>query len=372
MSIFQTSKAHDLVMKLADQVAKDVLAPRAADTDLGKAYPAENLKVLFHTGLIGCHIPREFGGPQAESFTTVCALERLAAACASTAMSTAAYTAAADAILAAGSAEQKQKYLPSFLQGNGIAMAHEEGASGVSPISVTAEKTESGYILTGQKAYVGNFGNATAYIVTGLVDGKLSAFLVDADVSGLSFGAAASKIGLCAYPAGQLILDKCAVSDNALLGGEGKADKVLCAYDNALRLYTAAISVGLAQNAMDTAIEYVNQRIQFKQTIAKFQNTQYRAAEYYAQISAARAMVYMAAGKRDNGEDFAEDAAVAKLFASDTAAVTCKQCVQFMGGFGYTREYPAERMMRDGKALQLFGGRNEKQKAFIAKSIGVC
>lgn len=158
---------------------------------------------------------------------------------------------------------------------------------------------------------------------------------------------------------------------SALLGGEGRADKALNAYNSALRLYMAAVSVGLAQNAMDTAIEYVNQRIQFNQTIARFQNTQYLAAEYHAQVSTARAMVYMAAGKRDNGEAFAADAATAKLFASDTAAVTCKQCVQFMGGFGYTREYPEDRMMRDGKALQLFGGRNELQKAFIAEGIGV-
>lgn len=372
MPIFQTSKPHGLVMKLADRVAEDVLAPRAADMDLKKAYPAENLEVLFRTGLIGCHIPREFGGPQAEVFTTVCVLERLAAACASTAVSAAAYTAAADALLAVGSAAQKQKYLPAFLQGNGIAFAHEEGSSGVSPVSVVAEKTADGYRLTGQKTYVGNFGSAAAYIVTALVGGKPSAFLVDAAAAGLSFGASASKIGLCAYPAGELLLDACAVPEAALLGGEGKADKILRAYDSAWHLYMAAVSVGLAQNAMDTAIEYVNQRIQFNQTIAQFQNTQYRAAEYYAQVSAARAMVYMAAGKRDNGEDFAADAAIAKLFASDTAAVTCKQCVQFMGGFGYTREYPAERMMRDGKALQLFGGRNEHQKAMIAESIGVC
>ncbi len=373
MSVFQLTEDQAMIQGVARDLAQKKIKGYAEAVDKEARFPTESIQALAECGMLATVIPAEFGGAGLDCLTQTLVIEETAKVCGSTAAVLASAQTGIDSIVRFGSAQQKESLLPRLAGSKIATLAFCEGPANLDPlkIAVKAEVRNSGYVINGVKRHVPNAGCSDYYIVVAATEGELTAFVVESKTPGVVTGRRDPKMGLQAWYTGELIFENCTVGAEAVFGGIGKGTEVILAAQDSDRLYMAAVAAGLALGAMKEAIEYVNVRVQFGKRIAQFQNTQYVMAEHMARVSAAEALLWMAAARKDTGEDYSNLAAMAKLTCSDAANLALRKCVQAISGFGYTREYPVERMMRDGKMTEVFSGSSEMQKDFIAQSIGV-
>jgi alkylation response protein AidB-like acyl-CoA dehydrogenase len=363
---------------LVRALARERIAPLAAQVDDAEAYPAEQLEWLGKQGLMGLYIPEAYGGSAMGALAFCLAVEEIAWACASTAVIYLVQYAGGWPIVAAGSEAQKRRYLPRLASGEITAAfsVSEPGAgSDAAAMSTRAVRRGDRYVLNGVKLWVSNGSRASVITLFATVDpgrgrGGITAFLVEPTFPGIAVGKLERKMGIRGSPTVALHLTDCEVPVENRLGEEGEGFKLALRTLDGSRPAVGAQAVGIAQAALDAAVAYAKERRQFGQPIASFQGLQFMLADMAMQVHGARLMVHHAASLLDRGAGpTAFEASMAKCFAADAAMKVTTDAVQILGGYGYTREYPVERFMRDAKITQIFEGTNQIQRVVIAREL---
>ena len=377
------SKEQEMLRKMYHDFAENEVKPMAEYVDENEAFPEENVKKLGKLGMLGIYFPKEYGGAGADVLSYVMAVEEMSKVCATTGVIISAHTSLCAApIFENGTEEQKQKYLPKLCSGEWIgAFGLTEPGAGTDAQGqqTTAVKDENGnWVLNGSKIFITNAGYANVFIViaiTGIIEKRgrktkeLSAFIVERTDKGFSVGKHEKKMGIRGSSTCELIFEDCVIPGDRMLGKQGKGFNEAMATLDGGRIGIAAQALGIAEGAIAETIAYTKERVQFGRPIAKQQNTQFQLADMYAKTQAAKWMVYSAAMKKQNHENFGVEAAMAKLFAAETASDVTRRCVQLFGGYGYTRDYPVERMMRDAKITEIYEGTSEVQRMVISGAI---
>ena len=358
--------------------AEKEVKPLAATIDEEERFPLETVQKMAKIGLMGIPIPKEYGGQGGTNQIYSMCVEELSRVCATTGIIVSAHTSLCCApILEHGTEEQKQKYLPKLASGEWIgAFGLTEPNAGTDASAQQTFAVDEGdhWVLNGNKIFITNAEYAHVYIIFAMTDKSLgnkgiSAFIVEKDMPGFSIGKKELKLGIRGSATCELIMENCIVPKENLLGRVGGGFKIAMKTLDGGRVGVASQALGIAQGAMDETIKYTKERKQFRKSIASFQNTQFQLADLYAKIDCARLLVRKAAWKKDNQIPYSTDAAEAKLFAAETAMEMTVKAVQFHGGYGYTREYPVERMMRDAKITEIYEGTSEVQRMVIAAHI---
>ncbi|MBN2205887.1 MAG: acyl-CoA dehydrogenase family protein [Candidatus Aminicenantes bacterium] len=366
---------HKMVRELARKIADEKIRPVAAKYDQTEEYPWEIMKVIAEAGLFGLFVPEEYGGISPTVLGLCLATEELSRACGGIAVCYAASALGTIPIVLFGSEEQKKKYLPDLAAGNRVAafaVTEPEAGSDASAIKTTAKKEGDHYLLNGVKHFITNGGDAETYVVIAMTDKKkgargASAFIVEKGWPGFEFGKKEEKMGIRASSTRELVFTDCRVPAENLLAREGMGFIVTMKTFDQSRPGVAAQALGIAQGALDVAVKYAKERHQFGKPISAFQGLQWMLADMATQIEAARALVYACAREIDAGaKDVAKDSAMAKMYASDVAMKVATDAVQILGGYGYMRDYPAEKYMRDAKITQIYEGTNQIQRNIIA------
>ena len=366
MEYFLTEQQKTL-KSLAHRIAEERILPIRAELDEKEQFPTTIMKDLADSDMFRIFIPEKYDGLGGGCFDLCLVVEELSRVCSAVAVSYAATALGAYAIILYGSEEQKQKYLPAIASGKIAAFAVTEPTAGSDPggIKTTAQKTPEGYVLNGTKQFITNGGEAGIYTIIALTDKNkgprgASAFIVEKDTPGFTFGKKEKKIGIRASATRELIFRNCLVPAENLISKEGIGFIVTMKVLDNSRPGIAAQALGIAQGAMEAAVDYTRQRIQFGQPLISLPVVQYKLADMAIQVEAARALVYTVAKTIDSGvKNFTEESAVAKVFASDVAMRVTTDAVQVCGGAGYMRDYPLEKMMRDAKITQIYEGSNE-------------
>lgn len=377
---FKLNEEQELLIEAIREFTEGEIAPIAAELDEQERFPEELIPQLGEIGVMGIPVPEEYGGVGMGELEYVMAVEEISKACASTGVIVSAHTSLCCwPILTYGTEAQKQKYLPDLACGEKLgAFALTEPGAGTDSAMQTTTAVDKGdyYLLNGSKIFITNGFYADVYIVFAMTDKSrgnkgITAFILEKGMAGFSFGSKEHKMGIRGSATYELVFDDVKVPKANILGEVGKGFKVAMSTLDGGRIGIAAQALGIAQGAIDSASDYVKDRVQFGRTISSFQNTQFKLAEMQTRVEAARYLVYRAACKMDSGERYTSEAAMAKLFASETARdVTC-QAVQLYGGYGFIREYQVERMMRDAKITELYEGTSEVQKMVIAAHMGI-
>jgi len=365
-----------MLKELARKIAEEKIMPVRAELDEKEEFPWEIMKVCAEAGLFGVAIPEEYGGVGGGVLENCLVVEELSRACIGVSVSYAASGLGAYPILLYGTEEQKRKYLPEIASGRKLAAfgATEANAgSDVAAMQTTAVKDGNGYVLNGTKQWITNGGEAEIYSVFAVTDKRkgprgISGFIVEKGTPGFSFGKKEKKLGIRASATRELIFEDCWVPEENLIGGrEGIGLIIILRTFDMTRPGIGAQAVGLAQGAFEVALKYARERVQFGQKIISFQAVQHMLADMATQIEAARALVYSVARYIDSHpRTFSKEAAMAKLFPSDVAMKVALDAVQILGGYGYMRDFPVEKMMRDAKILQIYEGTNQIQRNNIA------
>lgn len=375
---FTLDKQHEMARTLFREFAQNEVKPLAQEIDETERFPMETVEKLGKYGMMGVPIPREFGGQGCDTLTYVLLVEELSKVCGTTGVIVSAHTSlCADPIYKFGTDEQKAKYLPDLVSGKKVgAFGLTEPGAGTDASGQQTKAVLDGdhYVLNGSKIFITNGGVAETFVIFAMTDKSLgtkgiSAFIVEKDFPGFSIGTIEKKMGIRASSTTELIFQDCIVPKENMLGQEGKGFSLAMKTLDGGRIGIAAQALGLAGGALDTTIEYVKERKQFGRPIAKFQNTQFQLADMYSKVEAARYLVYKAAIAKDTQKVFSLDAAVAKLFAAEAAMEVTTKAVQLHGGYGYTREYDVERMMRDAKITEIYEGTSEVQRMVISGNI---
>ncbi len=355
--------------------AESKVKPLAQGIDEREEFPVQTVKELGERGWLGLPFSREYGGQNKDSLTTILCIEELSKACASTGVIVSTHTfLCADTIYSQGSENQKSQFLKPLAQGKALgafALTEPDSGTDLTHLKTTAEFTDGHFILRGGKIFITNAGYADTYIVfaatdPGLGTKGLSAFIVEKDFPGLRIGRMIRKMGIRGSSQHEIFFDNCVVPKSNLLGELNAGYKIALHTLDGGRTGIAAQALGIAQGAFDQTVAYTNKRIQFGRPITAFQNTQFKLASMKTRIEAARLLVYRAAAAKDTRNRFSEEAAMAKLFASETAMAVTTCCLQMHGGYGYTKDHPIERMMRDAKITEIYEGTSEVQKMVIA------
>ncbi|MGM9592761.1 MAG: acyl-CoA dehydrogenase [Candidatus Onthomonas sp.] len=384
---FNLSKEQKLVQKMYQEFAQNEVKPLAQDVDENERFPMETVRKMAKLGMMGIYFPKEVGGAGADVLSYVMAVEEMSKVCGTTGVILSAHTSLCAApIFENGTPEQKAKYLPKLCSGEWIGAfgLTEPGAGtdaqGQQTYAVLDEATNE-WVLNGSKIFITNAGYANVFIiiaVTGTVLDKrgrkskeISAFIVERTDPGFSVGKHEKKMGIRGSSTCELIFEDCRIPKDRLLGVKGKGFALAMKTLDGGRIGIAAQALGIAEGALDETIAYVKERKQFGRSIAQFQNTQFELAEMKARIDAAKFLVYNAALKKQAVMDGAKvrysvEAAEAKLIASRTASDVTRRCLQLFGGYGYTRDYPIERMMRDAKITEIYEGTSEVQMMVIS------
>ena len=366
------------VKQMARTIAEEKILPVRAQLDEMEEFPRAIMKDLADTDLLGVYIPEEYGGLGGGCFELCLVTEELSRVCAGVAVSYAANSLGSYTLLEYGSDKQKQRYLPDIARGKmlaAFALTEESAGSDASAIKTTATRTDKGYILNGTKLFITNGGEADIYTVIALTDKErgvrgASAFLVEKDTPGFSFGRKEKKLGIRASATRELFFENCPVPAENIIGREGAGFPMIMRLFDRSRPGIGAQAVGVAQGAMEAALEHAKNRIQFEHPIISFQAVQHMLANMATDIEAARALVYGAARNIDSGaKDFSMESAMAKVFASDVAMRVATDAVQILGGVGYMRDYPVEKMMRDAKITQIYEGTNQVLRNVIASEL---
>ncbi|MDD5680144.1 MAG: acyl-CoA dehydrogenase family protein [Candidatus Omnitrophica bacterium] len=367
-----------MIRDLARQIAEEKIRPVAAHYDETEEFAWPIVKVLAESDMCGIYIPEEYGGTGGGVTELCIATEELSKACGGIALAFAATALGTYPIILYGNEEQKKKYLPDIAKGKKLAafgITEAEAGSDAGSIKTTAKKDGDYYILNGTKQWITNGGEAETYTVIAMTDKTkgargASALIVEKGTPGFTFGKKEKKMGIRASATRELIFQDCRVPKANVLGREGMGFIVaMKTFDNS-RPGVAAQAVGIAQGAFDLTLKYVHERHQFGQPISSFQGIQFMLADMGTQIEAARALVFAAARMIDSGaKDVAGASAMAKLYASDMAMKVTTDCVQLYGGYGYMRDYPVEKYMRDAKITQIYEGTNQIQRGVIANAL---
>ena len=375
---FELTEDQLLIREMVREFAQTEVAPIAAEIDRDHRFPEELIPQMAKLNILGVPIPEEFGGAGADNVSYVIALEELARVCASTSIIVSGHTSLATwPIFEFGSTAQKEKYGTKLATGEILgAFALTEPGAGTDAASgkTTAVRDGDEYVLNGSKIFITNGGYAGVYIVTAMTDPAagtrgISAFLVEPDAPGFSVGEKEHKMGIKASSTTPLYFSDCRIPKDALLGAEGKGFKIAMATLDGGRIGVAAQALGIAQGALDASIAYAKERVQFGKPLSALQAIQWMIADMATQIDAARLLVYRAAWNKDNGLPYGTAAAMAKLFASETATHVADRAIQIHGGYGYTESYPVERAYRDAKVTELYEGTSEVQRMVIAGSL---
>lgn len=377
MDYFLTDE-QKVIRDLTRKIALEKVLPVRAELDEKEEFPYEIMKALAQADLFGLYIPQEYGGFGGGSLELALAVEELSSVCLGVSTTFAANALAAYPILLFGNEEQKKRYLPDIASGKKLAAfgLTEAGAgSDAAAIQTTATKKEEGYCLNGTKQWITNGGEAEIYTIIAMTDKTkgsrgASAFIVEKGTPGFSFGKKEKKMGIRASATRELIFEDCIIPKENLLGREGMGFIVAMRTLDISRVGIGAQGVGLAQGALDEAVKYARQRHQFGKPIISFQAIQHMLADMATLTEAARALVYATARLIDSGaKDFSKESAMSKVFASDVAMKVTVDAVQIFGGYGYMREYPVEKMMRDAKILQIYEGTNQIQRNIIGQAL---
>ena len=367
-----------MIRDLARQIAEEKIAPAAAQYDESGEFPWDIMKVIADSDLFGIYIEEKYGGTGGGVMNLALATEEFSKACGGIAVCYAASALGAYPIILYGSEEQKQKYLPDLASGKKLAAfaLTEAGAgSDAGAVATIAKKDGDYYILNGTKQWITNGGEAEVYTVIAVTDKTkgsrgASAFIVEKGTPGFEFGKKENKMGIRASATRELIFNDCKIPKENLLGKEGLGFIVAMKTFDKSRPGIGAQSVGIAQGALDHAIKYAKERVQFGKPISSFQGIQFMLADMATQLEAARALTYAAARIIDSGEkDTSRISAQAKLFASDACMKVTTDAVQIFGGYGYMKEYPVEKYMRDAKITQIYEGTNQIQRGIIASGL---
>lgn len=374
---YKLSKEQLMIIKTLREFVENEIEPIAAKIDEDCEFPRENIMKMGKLNMMGIPFSNEYGGAGGDELTFAMCIEEIAKKCAATAAILAVHTIPCWLMLNYGKSYQKEKYLPPMLKGESLgAFALTEPNAGTDSASQTSVAVLQGdnYILNGQKCFITNGGEANTYIILAMTDKSkgnkgISAFIVEDSFPGFFIGKKENKMGIRASATSELIFKDCIIPKENLLGREGEGFKLAMKALDGGRIAMASQAVGIAQGAIDETIKYLKQREQFKKPLANFQGLQWMLADMETSVNAARLLVHKAAMKMDNGEAFSKDASMAKLFASKTAMYVTTKAVQMHGGYGYMKDYPLERMMRDAKITEIYEGTSEVQKMVISRAL---
>lgn len=375
---FGFNEEYKMIQKIYRDFAEKEIKPLAEEIDEEERFPKESVEKMAEQGMLGIPWPEEYEGEEGDYLTYVIAVEELSKVCASTGVTLSAHTSLGSApIYDWGTEEQKQKYLTKLASGEclgAFGLTEPNAGTDASRQKTTAVKDGDHYILNGTKNFITNAGEAGIYVVMAMTDKEkgnhgISSFIVEEGFEGFKIGKHEKKMGIRGSATAELIFDNCKVPAENLLGKEGEGFKIALHTLDGGRIGIAAQAIGIAQGALAVAVDYVKQREQFGKTLSSFQNTQFVIADLANRIEAARLLVYKAAWLKDNKQPYSVASAHAKLNAAETAMYVTTKCVQLLGGYGYTREYPLERMMRDAKITEIYEGTSEVQKMVISRSI---
>jgi len=367
-----------MIRDTAQQIAEEKIIPVRAELDEKEEFPWEIMKVLAQSDLFGLFIPEEYGGLGKGNLELCIAVEELSRACLGVSTTYAANALGTYPLLLFGSEGQKKKYLPDIATGKRLvafALTEANAGSDAASIQSTAKLDGNEYVLNGTKQWITNGGEAEIYTIIAITDKSkgargASAFVVEKGQPGFSFGKKEKKMGIRASATRELIFDNCRIPRDNLIGREGLGFIVAMKTLDNSRTGVGAQGVGVAQGALDVAINYAKERHQFGHPIISFQAIQHLLSDMATQIEAARALVYSVARYIDSGaKDISKESAMAKVFATDVAMRVTTDAVQIFGGYGYMREYPVEKMMRDAKILQIYEGTNQIQRNVIGQAL---
>ena len=384
---FTLSKEHEMARSLFREFAEKEVKPLAIEVDETEEFPVETVKKMAKAGFLGIPIPKEYGGQGCDVLTYVMCVEELAKVCGTTSIIVSAHTSlCCDPILTYGTEEQKQKYLPDLASGRKIgAFGLTEPGAGTDAQGQQTKAVLDGdeWVLNGSKIFITNGKQADVYIViavTGTVEKngrkskEISAFIVEKGTPGFTFGTKEKKMGIRGSSTYELIFTDCRIPKENLLGQKGKGFGIAMHTLDGGRIGVAAQALGIGEGALDRTVAYVKERKQFGRTIAQFQNTQFQLANMATQAQAAQLLVYRAARMKDqytkdHKTSYSVEAAQAKLYAAEMAMDVTTKAVQLHGGYGYTREYEVERMMRDAKITEIYEGTSEVQRMVISGAL---
>ncbi|TKH14902.1 acyl-CoA dehydrogenase [Peribacillus simplex] len=375
---FKLTEEHEMIRKMVRDFAQNEVAPTAAERDEEERFDREIFDKMAELGLTGIPWPEEYGGIGSDYLAYCIAIEELSRVCASTGVTLSAHTSLAGwPIYKFGSEEQKQKYLRPMAQGEKIGaygLTEPSSGSDAGGMRTTAKLVGDEYIISGSKIFITNGGIADTYVVFALTDPEskqkgTSAFIVEKDFPGFSVGKKEKKLGIRSSPTTEIIFDECRVPKENLLGKEGEGFKIAMMTLDGGRNGIAAQAVGIAQGALDAAVDYAKERVQFGKPISAQQGIGFKLADMATGVEASRLLTYQAAWLESAGLPYGKESAMSKLFAGDTAMKVTTEAVQVFGGYGYTKDYPVERYMRDAKITQIYEGTQEIQKLVISRMI---
>ena len=386
---FTLSKEHEMARQLFKDFAENEVKPLAQEIDEEHRFPRETVDKMAKYGFLGIPVPKDMGGQGCDILTYAMCVEELSKVCGTTGVIVSAHTSlCVDPILTYGTPEQKAKYVPDLASGKklGAFGLTEPGAGtdaqGQQTKAVFDESTNE-WVLNGSKCFITNGKEADVYViiaVTGKIEKRgrmqkeISAFIVEKDTPGFTFGTKENKMGICASSTYELIFTDCRIPAGNLLGQKGKGFAIAMHSLDGGRIGIAAQALGIAEGALETTIAYVKERKQFGRAIAQFQNTQFQLADMATKVEAAKLLVYKAARKKDEYQagakvSYSVEAAMAKLYAAEVAMEVTTKCVQLHGGYGYIKEYGVERMMRDAKITEIYEGTSEVQRMVISGAL---
>ncbi len=374
----ELNEQQKMIQKMVREFAEKEVGPIAAELDKKEEYPYKTLEKMSKLGLLGIIIPQEYGGAGLDTISYSIVVEEISRKCASTGVVTSVHNSlTAWPIIKYGTEEQKKKYLPILAKGEKIgafAGTEPNAGSDLGAMQTTAKLKGDKYIINGDKTFITSGPAAGIIIVFAVTDKEagskgISAFIVESDFKGYKVGSIFEKLGINASKTSELIFENMEVPKENLLGKEGDGFKIALSTLDGGRIGIASQAVGIAQAALDESIEYAKQRQQFGRPIAKFQAIQWMIADMATKVEAARWLVLNAAYKKDSGERISKEAAMAKLFASETAVECAIKGVQIHGGYGYTKEYTIERLFRDSKITEIYEGTSEVQRMVVAGSL---
>ena len=380
---FQLDQQHEMARSLFREFAEKEVKPHAIDVDETEVFPRETVEKMQKYGFMGIPIPKEYGGQGCDPLTYVMCVEELAKVCGTTAVIVSAHTSlCCDPIMHYGTEEQKQKFLVPLAKGEKLgAFGLTEPGAGTDAQGVQTKAVLDGdsYVLNGSKCFITNGKEADIYIIIAYTDIQVdargrknkifSAFIVEKNTPGFSFGTKENKMGIRGSSTYELIFQDCRIPKENLLGKEGNGFKIAMATLDGGRIGIAAQALGIAEGALDRTIAYVKERKQFGRSIGQFQNTQFQLADMAVEIEAAQLLVYKAAVAKETQSTYSVEAAKAKLAAARAAMDVTTKCVQLMGGYGYIRDYEVERMMRDAKITEIYEGTSEVQEMVISGAL---
>nr|WP_221376680.1 acyl-CoA dehydrogenase family protein [Actinoplanes polyasparticus] len=376
--VYQLPEDHETIRAAVREVCDARVAPNAAEADETGEFPKASYDALRSSDFHAPHIPVEYGGAGADALATAIVIEEVARACGSSSLIPAVNKLGTMPLLIAASEELKQKYLPKVASGEAMfsyCLSEPEAGSDAASMTTKAVRDGDHWVLNGVKRWITNAGVSEYYTVFAVTDPSkrskgISAFVVEKSDAGVSFGAPEKKLGIKGSPTREVYFDNVRIPADRMIGDEGTGFATAMKTLDHTRVTIAAQALGIAQGALDFAKGYVKERKQFGKPVADFQGVQFMLADMGMKLEAARQLTYVAAGKSERGDaDLTYFGAAAKCFASDAAMEITTDAVQLLGGYGYTRDYPVERMMRDAKITQIYEGTNQVQRVVMARQL---